>query len=145
MPQAKDMAEDLLDAKLHCALGGEFQLMEEVGGPQIWESTAWGKRGDLTKVPEDFEAPLLRWFHGVDAHLLKTDDAISIHAEIDMERRPQAPKVNIPFLDLFGSPKSSKALAPKPLPPGSEELPPPLPPVKNPPKAGVPLPGAREL
>jgi hypothetical protein len=147
MAQAKELAEDLLDGKLHCSLGGEYQLMEEIGGPQVWESSAWAKR-DLAKVPEDFEAPILKWFHGLDAHLLKTEGEILVHAELDMERQPTEPKVNIPFLNLFGGGKGQKALAPKPRPPGSEELPPPLPPVKNPPKADLPpieLPGAREL
>jgi hypothetical protein len=145
MAQAKELAEDLLDAKLHCSLGGEYQLLEEIGGPQVWESSAWAKRGDLSKVPEDFEAPILKWFHGLDMHLLKTGDEISVHAELDMERKPTEPKIDIPFLNLFGGGKGQKALAPKPQPPGSEELPPPLPPVKSPPKADPPLPGAREL
>jgi hypothetical protein len=146
MGQAKELAEDLLDAKLHCSLGGEYQLMEEIGGPQVWESSAWAKRGDLSKVPEDFEAPILKWFHGLDAHLLKGGDQISVHAELDMERKPTEPKIDIPFLNLFGGGSGQKALKPKPQPAGSEELPPPLPPVKNPPKADPPsLPGAREL
>jgi hypothetical protein len=146
MAQAKELAEDLLDAKLHCPLGGEFQLMEEIGGPQVWESTAWAKRGDLSKVPEDFQAPILKWFHGADAHLLKTGDQILVHAEIDMERAPSEAKIEIPFFNLFGGGSGQKALKPKPQPPGTEELPPPLPPVPNPPKADPPpLPGAREL
>ncbi|HEX5102593.1 MAG TPA: hypothetical protein VFV87_02200, partial [Pirellulaceae bacterium] len=145
MGQAKELAEDILDAKLHCSLGGEYQLMEEIGGPQIWESTAWAKR-DLSKIPEDFEAPILKWFHGLDMHLLKTGDEISVHAELDMQRKPSEPKIDLPFFNLFGG--GQKALAPKPQPPGSEELPPPLPPVKTPPKADPlprPLPSAREL
>lgn len=147
MVQARDLAEDLLNAKLHCSLGGDYQLMEEIGGPQLWESTAWAKR-DLANIPEDFEAPILKWFHGLDAHLLKTGDEIMVHAEIDLERKPTDPKFDLPFLNLFGGGKGQKALAPKLPLPSTEELPPPLPPVKNPPKQEEPKikqPGGRQL
>ena len=148
MDQAKEVAEDLLDGQFVCPLGGEYQLVEDLrGGAVTWQSTAWAKR-NLTTIPDDFEAPLLKWFRGADAHLNKLDGQIAFHAELDMQRKPTAPKIELPlpfFKNLFGS--GQKALQPKP---GVkiDELPPPLPPVKDPPKADPPkieLPGARDL
>ena len=68
--------------------------------------------------------------------------------ELDMQRKPTAPKIDIPLFDfgkLFGS--GQKALKPKE---GQniDELPPPLPPVKDLPKPEPPKitnPGARDL
>jgi len=146
MDQAKEVAEDLLDGQFVCPLGGEYQLVEDLrGGAVTWQSSAWAKR-NLTSIPEDFEAPLLKWFRGLDAHLNKTDGQILVRAELDMQRKPTAPKIELPFLNnLFGG--GQKALKPK-KDPKADELPPPLPPVKDPPKADPPkpqLPGARDL
>ena len=103
---AKSTAEDLLDAKLICPLGGEYQLVEDLnGGLKSWQSTAWAKRNG-TAIPEDFEAPLLKWFRGLDAHLAKNGDQIMTRIELDMQRKPTAPKIDIPLFDfgkLFGS------------------------------------------
>jgi hypothetical protein len=148
LEQARKTAEDLLDARLICPLGGEYQLVEDLnGGMKSWQSTAWAKRNGAS-VPDDFEAPLLKWFRGLDAHLTKVGDQINTRIELDMQRQPTAPKIDIPlfnFNNLFGN--GQKALKPKE---GqkSEELPPPLPPVKELPKIEppkVPSPGARDL
>jgi len=148
MDQAKEIAEDLLDGQFVCPLGGEYQLVEDIrGGALTWQSTAWAKR-NLASIPEDFEAPLLKWFRGLDAHLIKIDGQITLHAELDMQRKPTAPKIELPlpfFNNLFGG--GQKALKAK-KDPKNDELPPPLPPVKDPPKADPPkieLPGARDL
>jgi hypothetical protein len=144
--QAMDVAEDLLDAKLLCPLGGEYQLTEDLnGGMRTWQSTAWA-RPSTTTIPESFEAPLLKWFRGLDAHLLRTGDAVNTRIELDMQRKPTAPKIDIPLLNfgsLFGG--GQKALKRKD-PPQAEELPPPLPPVREVPRIEPPRPlppGAR--
>jgi hypothetical protein len=150
--QAKDTAEDLLDARLVCPLGGEYKLTEDInGGMKSWQSTAWALRNGAA-IPEDFEAPLLKWFRGLDAHLTRSTDQIFSRVELDMQRQPTAPKIEIPLLNfnsLFGG--GQKALKPKEAP-RDNELPPPLPPVKEPPKAEPPkperpklnIPGARD-
>jgi hypothetical protein len=139
MEQAKTVAEELLDGRLVDPLGGEFRLVEEIqGGLRMWESSAWAGRR-LNAVPEDFEAPLLKWFRGLDAHLLKTDDQILVRVELDLQRKPGAPRIELPLFNLFGG--GQKALKAK-KDPQAETLPPPLPPVKEPPKAEPP---AREL
>lgn len=144
---ARATAETLLDAQLVCPLGGEYQLVEDLdGGARSWRSTAW-KSPSTASVPDDFEAPLLKWFRGLDAHLTKTGGAVTTRIELDMQRKPTAPKLEIPlfnFNQLFGG--GQKALKPKDKPAG-EELPPPLPPVRDVPKVEPPrvnVPGARE-
>jgi hypothetical protein len=138
--KAREVAEDLLDAHLICPLGGEYRLVEDLnGGARTWQSTAWSRRS-LTTVPEGFDAPLLKWFRGLDAHLNKVDDQIVARFELDMERKPTAPKIDLPFFNLFGG--GQKALKPK-KDPKDEELPPPLPPVREPPRADPPLPRER--
>jgi hypothetical protein len=134
--QGKTTMEELLDAKLLCPLGGEYQLVEDLnGGLKSWQSTAWAKR-NASSVPEDFEAPLLKWFRGLDGHLTMAGDQITTRMELDMQRNPAAPKVELPNFfnlgNLFGS--GQKALKAKDKP-KDEELPPPLPPV---PKLEVP-------
>jgi hypothetical protein len=148
LSQARTTAETLLDAKLVCPLGGEYQLVEDLnGGLKNWESTAWARR-DSAAIPEDFEAPLLKWFRGLDAHLAKAADQISTRVELDMQRQPTAPKLDIPlfnFNNLFGA--GQKALKPKENP-KDNELPPPLPPVREVPKIEPPkinVPGARDI
>lgn len=150
--QAKTTMEGLLDGKLVCPLGGEYQLVEDLnGGLKSWQSTAWAKR-NASSVPEDFEAPLLKWFRGVDGHLTMAGDQITTRVELDMQRNPAAPKVELPNFfnlgNLFGG--GQKALKAKEKPPG-EELPPPLPPVKEVPKIEAPkielpkiVPGGRD-
>ena len=137
MQDARKVAEELLDATLLCPLGGEFECVEEVGGAQCWQSSAWKDRS-LTQVPEGFQAPLLKWFRGADAHLIKLDDRIVAHIELDLERHPAEPKIKLPnFFDIFGGGGGQKSLKPK-NPHKDGELPPPLPPVTEPPTIELP-------
>jgi hypothetical protein len=148
LEQAKATAEDLLDAMLICPLGGEYQLVEDLnGGQRSWQSTAVA-RANGGAAPEDFEPPLLKWFRGLDGHLVKAGDQINTRIELDMQREPRAPKLDFQLPDfskLFGG--GQKAIKPKD---GQniDELPPPLPPVKDlpniePPRA--PNPSRRDL
>jgi hypothetical protein len=151
--QSKATMEELLDAKLVCPLGGEYELVEDLnGGLRSWQSTAWAKLNGST-IPENFEAPLLKWFRGLDAHLTKSGDQITTRIELDMQRNPALPKVELPNFfnlgNLFGG--GQKALKAKDKP-KDEELPPPLPPVKEVPKIDPPrielpkvVPGGRDI
>jgi hypothetical protein len=89
-------------------------------------------------VPDDFQAPLLKWFRGIDAHLIKEGDSLVTRAELDIQREPREErKFELPLFNLFGS--GQKAVKPKnPLPPPEELPPPPLPPVRRPPEAEIP-------
>ncbi len=137
MDDCRTVAEDLLDARLRCTLGGDYAVAELPGGGKYWQSTASPKPGQW--MPENYSAPLLEWFRGADASLIKLDDKVVAHIEIDMQRKPakagELPKIEIPKIDvlnLFGG--GQKALQPKakkddPKKPAAEERPPPLPPV----------------
>lgn len=124
-----NVAHDMLNAELNCPLGGEFKLMEEVGGGLYWRSTVWPEKFGL--APEDYKAPLLEWFRGLDGHLTKQQSRLIAHLEVDLARKPQemapAPEFKLPLFDLFGGQKAFKT-NPKAK---EEELPPPLPPVKQ--------------
>jgi len=130
-------AEKLLDAKLRCTLGGKYETMiDRRTGARFWRSTAWS---DGTTA--DFQAPLLKWFRGLDLHLTKFDDRVVAHVELDMARAPGAPgnapaeadapkeggegsaTMQLPFFNLFGGqgafkakeePKGDKPLVPVP-------------------------------
>jgi hypothetical protein len=141
LADCRQAAENLLDAELVCPLGGKYELVEDIGrgegrrvseGGLSWQSSAWAGRR-LGQVPDDFEAPLIKWFRGVDAHLIKDGERIVARAELDVQRDAAAagPKFELPLFDLFGG--GQRALKPKPPKPGAEELPPPLPPVERPP------------
>lgn len=132
--EARKTAEELLSAQLRCPLGGDYELVEEPGGATSWISTAWHK-GRVDAVPDDYKAPPLKWFRGLDAHLTKDDGRLVARLELDMQRPPAAPKVALPLFDLFGG--GQKAFKPKNPSPKAEELPPPaLPPVPK----GTPAP-----
>ena len=93
-------AEVLLDAKLICPLRGEYVYRTDTGGPGYWTSTALGERptgGLLTaRAPEGFVSPPLNWFRGLEADVLVTPDALSVHAEIVMQLPPKTPGVKPP-------------------------------------------------
>jgi hypothetical protein len=135
------VAEDLLDAQLRGTLGGEYAVTELPGGGKYWQSTGAPKSGEW--MPDNYSAPLLEWFRGADASLIKTDDKLVAHVELDLQRKPAKdalPKIDIPLFNLFGD--GQKALKPKEKnkKPGIEELPPPLPavPKRDQPKAERP-------
>ncbi len=123
------VAHDMLNAELNCPLGGDYKLMEEVGGGLYWRSTVWPEKYDL--APAEYKAPLLDWFRGLDGHLTKQQNRLIAHLEVDLARKPQemapSPEFKLPLFDLFGGQKAFKA-NPKAK---EEELPAPLPPVKQ--------------
>jgi hypothetical protein len=86
--EARQVTEQLLGGRLVCALGGEYQLVEELGGRQLWTSTALSpeNRFQLMDVPPDYNFPLLTWFRGLQAELSLTDTTLSGHAVLDIQQ-----------------------------------------------------------
>lgn len=125
-------AQDILNAELRCTVGGEYELRQEAGEDLYWRSTGWREKNDA--MPDDFVAPLVDWFRGLDGHLTKQNGRLLVHFEVDLARKvvekPAAPELPLPLFNFFGGQKAFKASekAPK-----EGELPPPLPPVKQPP------------
>ena len=125
MEDCLEVTEDLLDAELRCALGGKYELAD-VQGADEWRSTAVAGQSP----PEDYVAPLLTWFRGLDASLIKRPTDVQAHLEIDMHRKPsEGIKLDeLPLFNLFGGGKKAFKTEEKKEP--AEDLPPPpLPPV----------------
>lgn len=102
--EALTAAQRLLNVDLTCSLGGEYELAESPGGLQSWRSTAWLQPGQ--PIPEDYRAPLLGWFRGLNLDLTKFGDRLVMHAELDMQRAPaEKPKLDLPLFNLFGGEK----------------------------------------
>ena len=148
MDQAKAVAEDLLDGEFVCPLGGEYQLVEDLrGGAVTWQSTAWAKR-NLRSHSRGFRGPAPQVVPrrstptSTRSTIRSSPASSSTCSASPPRRRSSCPSF---FNNLFGG--GQKALKPK-KDPKTDDLPPPLPPVKDPPKADPPkieLPGARDL
>ncbi|MBN1912269.1 MAG: hypothetical protein JW818_21290, partial [Pirellulales bacterium] len=88
-PDCRTAAELLLDAKLVCPLGGQYEYREQPDGLGRWTSTALegtGHAGRLTpQLPEGYAAPPLNWFRGLELDATMTEKNLSAHAEIVMQ------------------------------------------------------------
>lgn len=125
-------AEELLDAKLICSLGGQYALSQTPGQIALWKSDKWpGTAG--RDAADAFRAPLLDWFRGLDADLTMYQDRVVVHAALDMQRKATEAKIELPFFNkLFGGgkqqpeakqPEAKKPAVPPPPPPGDAGLP----------------------
>ena len=84
LPEARTEAEKFVNGKLVCALGGEYQLVEEYGVTS-WQSTAWPLPGE--PMSAEYLAPLLGWFRGLRLDLTKQGGRLVMHTELDMQRQ----------------------------------------------------------
>ncbi len=141
--EAKATAERLLDAKFVCPFGGEYALAEEDGNRR-WVSTKWPS-DDMPAT--DYHSPVLDWFRGLDVYMVKTDEGIDAHAELDLQRKPSQAKFEIPPIfnlnNIFGG--GQKAVKPKEeikTPPPATDPQVPKIEVPAPPKPNPPLPSA---
>ncbi len=134
---ARSTAETLLDARFVCPLGGEYTVAER-DGDRCWVSSKW----PTAEAPlNDYQSPILAWFRGLDVYMVKTDDGIDAHAELDLQRKPSQAKFEIPPVfnlnNIFGG--GQKAVKPAEsidTPPPTVEIPPAA--VENPPAATPP-------
>lgn len=96
--QALEVAQQLLDVRLQCPLGGEFRFEPLPGNAGHtggwWTSSAWrealllpnGKYGP----PLQYSAPWLNWFRGGKMHLTQLPERVAIVGTIDLELPPLA-------------------------------------------------------
>ena len=84
-----DVAETLLDAKLICPLGGEYEYRQTADGPGYWTSTALDNAAEgglfTTQAPDGFISPPLSWFRGLHVDARVDPNALSVHAEVLMQ------------------------------------------------------------
>lgn len=91
---AQGMANELVGGEFVCPLGGTYVLAEVPGGIQAWTSTAAAPNNQflLTEVPGDYHFPLLEWFRGMRAELLRADDSFTLSADVLIsETKPDPP------------------------------------------------------
>ncbi len=83
---AKPLASELVGGDFVCPLGGEYLLVEVPGGIQAWASTAAAPNNQfaLTEIPASYEFPLLDWFRGMTAELVRGDDWLTLSMAIDI-------------------------------------------------------------
>ncbi|MGB1927405.1 MAG: hypothetical protein ACPHL6_12780, partial [Rubripirellula sp.] len=77
------VAEDILDGRVQCTLGGEYQRAES--DLATWFSTAWGEKTPPIEPPTGYQAPVLRWLHGLDARLTQLDDRLVVDLTLDVQ------------------------------------------------------------
>jgi hypothetical protein len=100
--RAKLQAEELLDAKLQCTLGGDYRYVDGT-----WTTTAWPDEIRLsphihassigfdslhTIAPEGYQTSWLQWFRGAKLHLTQLPERLVVIGEIDMEPLPPMKK-----------------------------------------------------
>ena len=112
--EALATAEKLLDVKLvlpsaastnRCAKERRRLLgIDQVARPRC----EVGARG-----PDEFHAPLLNWFRGLDGYLTMDDDKMIAHVELDMQRHEPETKIELPLFNLFNGKKDPKKEEPK--------------------------------
>jgi hypothetical protein len=63
--QAMNAASDILGGEFQCPLGGDYQYTNG----EHWVSSAWNAALPATEAPQQYVAPILHWFRGLDARL----------------------------------------------------------------------------
>ncbi len=83
--QAIEVAEQMLDVKLVCSLGGEYALCETKAGRKVWCSTEWPNFLN-PELPADYVAPVMGWFHGLQVEVTQGETQFAVHGYFDIER-----------------------------------------------------------
>ena len=118
--QALKNAEDLLDAKLVCPLGGEYVLLASNDQDETprWASTAWvDGKFDRRAVPDDYSAAPLDWFRGLELDFGLVEDTLSAHADLLVKRKPSGGFELPTFPTIPSKPVEKDPDAPEELPP----------------------------
>ncbi|MBN2217803.1 MAG: hypothetical protein JW719_10560 [Pirellulales bacterium] len=116
-PDAKGVAELLLDARLVCPLGGQYVYRDRPDGSGYWTSTALEEESDgplVGRVPPGYTAPPMSWFRGLEAEMTMTHQDLSAHVEVLMQM-PEQP--------LAAEPETPPATEKVPSPPEPETTP----------------------
>lgn len=104
---APQVARMLLNADLVCSLGGQYQLSAP-SPTGVWVSSAWPAARRYA-VPEDYVAPPLDWFRGLEARLVKQPNSLVLQGHLELQRRPRDPLINLPWRGILGDRKPDAA------------------------------------
>jgi hypothetical protein len=63
----------------------------------VWASDAWPSF-DARALPDQYVAPLLKWFRGLELEVVKEDTQFKIHGILDIQRTGGG---KLPAFDLF--------------------------------------------
>jgi hypothetical protein len=100
--QALSAAERVLDARLVCPLGGQYELKQPQEGPAAWRSTS-------ARASGPYRFPMLNWFRGLGADAVLDGPAVVAHIELVMQplssKAPRTPAEEVP------SPKAPESAA----------------------------------
>lgn len=92
-------AEQLLDVRLQCPLGGTYQFQPLPGiASGWWESSVWrdavlNEHGKLAPPPT-YSAPWIDWFRGAKVHVTQNTDSLALVGSVELEMRPLAVESN---------------------------------------------------
>ena len=87
------VAEQVLDVRLQCPIGGEYNLQPDgSGGGMGWHSSAWksvnqNASGKPT-APVDYSAPWVGWFRGGRLHATQMPQSLALVGTLEMEMEP---------------------------------------------------------
>ena len=95
---ALEVAERMLNVDLVCSLGGKYELTTLPSGRKIWRSTAWPSFSN-PQIPDDYVAPVLKWFRGLNIEAIQGESQFSFHGYVDIQRQKQ--KKALPSFNLF--------------------------------------------
>ncbi|MHB8898592.1 MAG: hypothetical protein ACYC6Y_07580, partial [Thermoguttaceae bacterium] len=117
LAECLDAAEDILDARLICPLGGEYRLQQSAG-LQWWTSSALvgPPSGALLPepAPDGFITPPLNWFRGLTGQMQILPENLNVHAEVLMLHPIPRPAQ---YQSEDATPVPAPAPAPAPVPP----------------------------
>ncbi len=92
-----EVAQEILDVDLVCSLGGQYDTVELPSGRTIWASDAWPSF-DARVLPDQYVAPLLKWFRGLELEVVKEETQFKVHGILDIQRTGEG---KLPAFDLF--------------------------------------------
>lgn len=88
-----ECAEQVLDLKLQCPLGGRFEYKPVATGEGgWWTSSAWDARRTNqvgnSVAPDDYKAPWVDWFRGGRMHATQLPNSMALVGTVDLEMQP---------------------------------------------------------
>jgi hypothetical protein len=82
-PEALAVAEELMDARLRCPVGGAYRYDAQ---SRSWQSSLGRLEGGGQRpVPADYRAPWLEWLRGGRVHLTQLSDRLILTGQLDVK------------------------------------------------------------